>query len=109
MTSIYLTDIDSDPLSKQPQKNKLVNLLIGIRHEWEAIGTALDIETSVLSDLRQSNVDNKVKLIRIIENWFETMPTDITWQTVLDAIEGPIVENRAVGKKIRECLGVLNK
>ena len=62
-----------------------------------------------MSDLRQSNVDIKVKLIRTIENWFETMPTDITWQTVLDEIEGPIVDNCAVGKKIHEYLGVLNK
>ena len=85
------------------------NLLIGIKHEWEAIGTALDIKTSVLSDLQQSNIDSKFKLIRIIENWFKTMPTDITWQTVLDEIEGPIVDNCAVGKKIREYLGVLNK
>ena len=110
LLSFYLVDVNSDPLRKRPQKIELVNLLIGIRHEWETIGTALNIETSVLGDLRQSNLDSKVKLIRVIENWLETMPTDITtWQRVLDAIEGPIVNNRVVGKKIREYLGISNK
>ena len=85
-------------------------MLIEIKHEWEAIGIALDVKSSLLGELRISNVDSKARLIRVIENWYDdTMPTAITWKTILDAVEGSIVDNRAMGLKIREYLGVPSK
>ena len=83
----------------------LVNLLADIDYKWEKIGIALDVPERVLGGLRQGIAgDNTIKLIRVIGSWFDTMPTEVTWKTILTAIEGPIVKHRAAGIKIREFL-----
>ena len=102
--NIYTLDID-DLLDKKPRRRDLVTLLADIDYKWEKIGTALDVPEKVLGSLRRSIVDDDtIKLIRVIGNWFDTMPTEVTWKTILTAIEGPIVKHCATGMKIREFL-----
>ena len=101
--SLYHIDT-SDPLLKKPKCSDLISLLTEICFEWEMIGTALDVPLYVLGSLRISNQDDKAKLIRVIESWFYKIPTEVTWERVLTAIEGPIVNKPSIGKKIRDFL-----
>lgn len=94
----------SDPLFQKPKCSDIISLLTEICFEWEMIGTALDVPSDVLGSLRSSRDDDKIKLIRVIESWFYALPTELTWNAVLTAIEGPIVNKRSVGKKIRDFL-----
>ena len=99
----YILDIE-DILAKKPKQSDLVHFLAEINDEWETIGTALDVQSSVLRGLQHSNEDNTVKLIRVIRSWLDTMPTETTWKLVIAAIEGPIVNHCATGMKIRKFL-----
>ena len=99
----YILDIE-DILAKKPKQSDLVHFLAEINDEWETIGTALDVQSSVLRGLQHSNEGNRVKLIRVIGSWLDTMPTEITWKLVIAAIEGPIVNHRATGMEIRKFL-----
>ena len=99
----YTLDIE-DILAKKPKQSDLVHFLAEINDKWETIGTALDVQSSVLRGLRHSNEDNTVKLIRVIGSWLDTMPTETTWKVVIAAIEGPIVNHRATGMEIRKFL-----
>lgn len=56
----------------------------------------------------QQGKEDKIKIIRIVESWYDTMPIKISWQPVLDVIDGPIVDIYAIGMKIPEYLLVQN-
>ena len=99
---IYTLDIE-DILAKKPDFDDLINLLAVIKHEWEKIGIALKVKESDLGDLRQKQ-DSTIKLIGVIRTWQNTMPTEITWNVVIEAIEGPIVNHRATAMEIRKFL-----
>ena len=87
----------------KPDFDDLINLLAVIKNEWEKIGIALKVEESDLGDVRQKQ-DSTIKLIGVIRTWQNTMPTEITWNVVIKAIEGPIVNHRATGMEIRKFL-----
>ena len=82
----------------------LLSLLTDIEHEWHKIGLAIEVEQRVLAQCTRSNVDDGMKLYNVIENWTTTMTTETTWQTIIDAVEGPIVKHKAIAAKIRKFL-----
>ena len=67
----------------------------------------MDVQSSVLCGLQHSNEDNRVKLIRVIRSWLDTMSTEITWNVIIKIIEGPIVNNCTTGMKICKSLAQL--
>ena len=79
-----------------------IHFLAEINNEWETIGTALDVQLSVLCGLQHSNVDNRVKRIRVIRSSLDTMSTETTWNVIIKIIEGPIVNHCTTGIKIRK-------
>ena len=91
-------------LAHKPKQCDLLDLIAGINNKWEKIGTALDVQSSVLCGLQQSNLDDTTRLIRVIRSWLDTMPTETTWKVVITAIEGSIVNHRATRMEIRKFL-----
>ena len=75
-----------------------------IAYHWEKIGIALEVETHVLHALRRNNEDNTTKLINVLQSWLDTFPSVCTWDVVLTAVEGPIVNQRSTAMKIRHFL-----
>ena len=48
----------------------------------------------------------KYKLFKVIRKWIETKQSPVTWETLISAIEGPIVENKQKADDIRKYLGL---
>ena len=58
----------------------------------------------VLGSCTHSYEDDGNKLSTVIESWVDTMVTDVTWETVIAAVEGPIVNHKSTAVKIRDFL-----
>ena len=83
----------------------LCSLLASINDKWYNIGIALGVKKNVLNGLRDKPGDNTVKLSEVVDSWITTNSTSpITWETVISAIEGPLVDNRQRAKDIKEYL-----
>ena len=67
---------------------------------------ALNISGNVLGDLQTSQEESIVKLDKVINTWLTSQPLPVTWQTVISAIEGKIVNNVAKANEIRDHLGL---
>ena len=89
-----------------PNKHTLIILLADISNKWEEIGLALKVTQNVLGGL-SSNLTDNVKLARVIENWINTQSSPVTWETVISAMEGTIVQNTRKANEIRHHLGKL--
>ena len=83
-------------MRKTPTKHELLNLLADISHLWPEIGLSLDVSDNVLDGLISCQERDTVKLAKIIDSWLisnTSQPHFITWETVIDAIKGPIVNH----------------
>ena len=96
----------TDILTIAPDEDNLVKLLVNISNQWYVIGKALRVSINDLNGLLNGPQDNKVKLIQVINTWFTSQPSPITWGTVISAIEGNIVRNLAKANEIRDHLGL---
>ena len=54
----------------------------------------------VLGKCTHNNEDDGNKLATVIESWVDTMVTDVTWETVIAAVEGSIVNHKSTAVKI---------
>ena len=90
VNALFLIDITA-VLEKKPDKDDLLNILATISAEWQEIGMALKISNNDLSGLaKDATKSNIVRLSDVLEKWMETA-TGITWQTIIGAVDGPIV------------------
>ena len=88
----------------KPELTDLLGLLADINYEWETIGVALKVRRDVLGGLRSSCESNTVKMIRVVETWIDAIPSKFSWLTVIEAVEGPIVNRPSTAMKIRQYL-----
>ena len=70
----------------------------------ENIGQSLEVECSVLKSCSNNPQDDGIKLMTVINNWVDTMPTDVTWEIIIAPIENPIVAHNSTAMKIKELL-----
>ena len=91
-------------LKETPNADELVLLLIGISDKWYDIGLSLQVRRNVLDDLKQSEGNNPTKLNKVIYIWKDTQPSLVTWETVINAIESPIVNDKETANLIRQYL-----
>ena len=98
-----LLDI-SEILKKEPSITDLLRLLTDIKYEWKKIGWALEVGRGVLGSCTQSNEEDGNKLATVLESWVDTMVTDVTWETVIAAVEGPIVNHKSTAMSICDFL-----
>ena len=75
-------------------------------YQWYEIGEALHVSFSVLSGLRISQEANKVKLGEVIHTWQTSQASPFTWETVISALEGRLINNLAKANEIRDHLGL---
>ena len=94
-----------DISKKAPTKNQLLDLLADIDDKWYEVGLAFHVPDNILNGLRCSNDSNKVKLSEIIDAWITTNEAGpVTWDNVISAIGGPIVNNKKKANEIRDYL-----
>ena len=68
------------------------------------IGTALEVNSGDLDSLKYSNNPVEENLAIMISMWLNKHAKGATWQVLLKAVEGKIVECQQTGLKIREFL-----
>ena len=102
----HLTDSPDAPdtLNTTPVEHDLIELLADISNQWYEIGLALQVPHNDLENLRVSSDSNIIKLNMVIHSWLTYQFIPITWNTVITAIEGDIVKNKAKANKIRRHL-----
>ena len=98
---IVISDITSI-LKEIPTKYELNSVLFNVSDKWYDIGLSLQVRRNVLDDLIQSERDDK--LLAVIDNFLTTEPSPVTWETVITAIEGPIVNDKETADLIRQYL-----
>lgn len=92
-------------LRQAPDKNQVLSLLSDISACWYNIGLALRVCSNDLESIKTDiQGDNIIKLNKVIENWITTCSSSVSWQTLIIAIEGPIVNNRQKATEIRDYL-----
>ena len=68
------------------------------------IGVALEVEYNVLEGLSQSNKSNSTRLHEVLESWMNTMSTDFTLETIIEALEAPVLNHNLTAGKIQQFL-----
>ena len=104
MCYFYSISFISDPadvLKKAPDKIDVLLLLANLRARWKTIGLALRVGSDTLDGLSQSLQPNTDKLADVIGAWISTKPSPVTWETLIDAIEGPLLQHKAKADEIR--------
>ena len=89
-----------------PKEYELYRLLIDINDKWYDIGLSLQVHHNVLMDLKRSNYSSYGKLSKVVYNFLTTKPSPVSWETVISAIEGPIINNQAKANEIRQYLSI---
>ena len=100
---VVISDITSI-LKETPTVKELYHLLYGINDKWYDIGLSLQVRHNVLDNLKQSRGGDLFKLNKVIKTWKETQPSPDTWETVITAIESPIVNDKETADLIRQYL-----
>ena len=93
-----------DILEDAPNEHELLDLLADIKDKWHEIGLSLKVANNVLNGLTSQNMTNILKLDQVLLSWIETESSPVTWDTMIAAIEGPLVNNVQKAKKILEYL-----
>ena len=92
-------------MKKTPTEHELLNLLVDISNLWYEIGSSLNVSYDILDDLMSSAKNRKYKLAQVIYSWLTTTESHlITWETVIDAIKSPIVDNKKKANEIHQHL-----
>ena len=108
LTFIIVTCLDILDISKKvPTKHELLDLLADIDDKWHEVGLAFHVPDNILNGLKCNNDSNKVKLSKVIGAWITTNEAcSVTWDNVISAIGGSIVNNK---KKVDEICDYLAK
>ena len=92
-------------MKKTPTEHELLNLLADISDLWHEIGSSLKVSHDTLGDLMSNAMKCKRKLIQVIHSWLSTTESHlVTWETVIDAIKSPIVNNKKKATEIYQHL-----
>ena len=83
-----------------------VELLMPIKRKWYIIGTALGVSAADLDSIKYSNNPVEEKVASMISTWLDKCAKDATWEALLKAVEGKIVDSQQTGQKIREFLKI---
>ena len=92
-------------MKKTSTKHELLNLLADISHLCQEIGLSLNLSDNVLNGLKHSQENNTTKLFEVIKCWLSAIQQHlVTWETVIDTIEGPIVKHMKKANEIHQYL-----
>ena len=105
INSVVMCILDiSDILKKAPDKHKLLNLVADISDHWYEIGVCLKVPDKDLESIEKRPINDINKLSAVINIWEDTVSSPFTWETVITAMEGSIVNNLRKGHEIRDYL-----
>lgn len=87
----------------KPDIGDLLLILAEIQYQWSSIGMALNVPEQGLQYQNSPNID---KLKATLQTWIDGngRHSPVTWEQLIDAIEGPIIGNQRVADAIRDYL-----
>ena len=94
----------SDLLGKRPVKRDVLVLLADIKYLWHEIGEALEVKFGSLQSHLYSPYPDSRRLSLVIQEWMDSQTSDVTWSTLIEAVECPIVDQITIGRKMRDYL-----
>lgn len=91
---------------KEPSFYDVLKALVPIDAKWHEIGLGLEISTNILRGLEEGRQSNAVKLASVLTKWMELNGeiTPVTWETIIDVVKGPYVENNDLAMNIKQSL-----
>ena len=95
----------------RPHLSDLCTLLAPIAHKYYAIGIVLKVPMDTLG-LAYSPDAYQDNLKRTLEWWLDngdkpTINSPVTWENIISAIEGPVVQNYSLAREIRHFVGMI--
>ena len=103
---MFSTIDTSQIISKVPSRRDAIEILMPIKNKWYIIGVALEVSSADLESLKDSHNPIEVNLANMIGKWLDTHAKEATWEVLLKAVEGKIVDSRQTGQKIRDFLKI---
>ena len=61
-----------------------------------------EVPGKILDGLQSKNYSNTIKLSKVIDTWINT--NEATWDKVISAIDGPIIDNKRKADEIHDHL-----
>ncbi|XP_011405036.1 PREDICTED: uncharacterized protein LOC105313367 [Amphimedon queenslandica] len=98
------TDELADLKSKTPIKrlSEVLNALIEASDKWYQIGIQLDIPSHALKSIQKENREDKDRLMFMLDHWITNEKSEVTWESVINALISPSVERRSIAYKVKE-------
>ena len=80
--------------------------LVPISAKWRELGISLRIGSNFLDELVQSHEKDIIRLEHVLQKWLDldSQQSLVNWKTIIDAVGGPLIENKALTKKLYEDL-----
>ena len=86
-------------------KLDLIRLLSPIEYKWRQIGHALKISHGDLENILDQRNRNADRLADVIQVWLDKRPTEVTWSTIITAVDLPPVLEPSIAKSVLDmCL-----
>ena len=86
-------------------KLDLIRLLSPIEYKWRQIGHALRISHGDLENILDQRNRNADRLADVIQVWLDKRPSEVTWHTIITAVDLPPVLEPSIAKHILDmCL-----
>ena len=77
-----------DILKKSPEVNDVFGLIKEHSANWNDLAIALKIDANDRTTLQNDGrLTDAGKLDRILQNWHEAQPSDVTWEKILEVLE----------------------
>ena len=86
------------------QKLHLLRLLNPIAYNWKQLGEALGIKYGDLESILNNRCRDTDRLSDVLQLWFDEQPSQVTWQTIITAVELAPVNNQSVADNMRKYL-----
>lgn len=83
------------------EKESIVSLLSPIDNKWRQIGQALNIGYRDLENISDEKYCDAQRLSIVLQIWFDQKTSDITWNTIINAIELPPVNEPSLAESIK--------
>ena len=80
----------------------MLSKLTAIDALWRSIGNGLGLSYNFLQGLDESNKSNQTRLDHVLQMWLnmDGKATLVTWETIIDVVKGPLVQNEPLANKI---------
>jgi hypothetical protein len=100
------TDIGrvTEIIRKEPTIKDLTKVLTPLEHQYQILGTQLELEDHIITGIHRTYDSNSTKLKNILNEWITKRSSPVTWKTIIDVVENNPIKNIRVRNQIIEYL-----